>query len=159
MKVLLSKSKKGIYKCEVPSLKISKSGKDIAKIYEETISYANEIEKAGIKHDEKNDISELEKTTRPDSLLLYFVKSFYAKTLVIFIAIILTINFMINSLTSSLQFEIKTGKEFWEPLEEEFHNFANNIDENFEEEKRQKFLKSLIKIKKAYQPFFDELSK
>lgn len=159
MKVLLSKSKNGIYKCEIPSLKISKSGKDLAKIYEETITYANEIEKNGIRHDEKNDISELEKTKKSNSLLLYFIHSFYAKTLVIFITIILIINFMINSLTSSLQFEIKTGSEFWEPLEEEFHNFANNIDENFEEEKRQKFLNSLIKIKKAYQPFFDELSK
>ena len=57
------------------------------------------------------------------------------------------------------QFEIKTGADFWEPLEQEFHDFANNIDDNFELEKREKFLNSLIKIKRAYQPFFDELSK
>jgi len=160
VKVLLSKSKNGIFKCEIPSLKISKSGKDIEKIFEDTITYANEIEKiVGIKHHEKDDISKNINTLDSDSKFLSFVQSFYGKTLIVIISVLLIFNFMVNKITNSFQFEIKTGADFWEPLEQEFHDFANNIDDNFELEKREKFLNSLIKIKRAYQPFFDELSK
>lgn len=160
MKVLLSKLKNKDYCCEIPSLEIKKTGSDINKLYEECINYAKELKSMGVESDAK--IEEIDSADEPKIIninILSLLNSFYVKLLISMLVLIFVFNVIFTKLSNELKPNIKTGSAFWQDMEIKFHQFANNLEESFEPEKREKVIESLKKIREVYGPILEEIEK
>ena len=160
MKVILSKLKNNNFCCEIPSLEIKKTGNDINKLYEECINYAKELKSMGVESNVKIEESvsdeEIKKININISALL---NSFYTKLLISMVVLIFVFNVIFTQLSNVLKPSFKTGSAFWEDMEIKFHQFADNLEDDFEIEKREKVIESLRKIREVYGPILEEIEK
>ena len=75
------------------------------------------------------------------------------------VVLIFVFNVIFTQLSNVLKPSFKTGSAFWEDMEIKFHQFADNLEDDFEIEKREKVIESLRKIREVYGPILEEIEK
>ncbi len=156
---ILVKKTKTRYIFYIKEISLIHSSTSLSKGYKEIKDRSEEI----LKNLKDNNLDFTKKNIETDQNIFEKTKIFLLKSIIVTLCVSFVLIFaIIKSFegvhTSIDKLKIKTGKEFWGPLQENILSLASEKNE-IDEESEKKILNSIRIVVDRYKPYFDEFKR
>ena len=153
---ILVKKTKTRYIFYIKEISLIHSSTSLSKGYKEIKDRSEEI----LKNLKDNNLDFTKKNIETDQNIFEKTKIFLLKSIIVTLCVSFVLIFVIIKSfegvhTSIDKLKIKTGKEFWGPLQENILSLASEKNE-IDEESEKKILNSIRIVVDRYKPYFDE---